>query len=201
MNQTHLSDVEIRPLKDSDKLDVCRIWVDGLQQSRKAAPWFLRSWLMRDVHRLRDAALSDSGDVGPDGKNLLQTYDGKSDRCMFVASTGEPSVVVGCCAVKKGGHETKFEPESKIGSIWRMSVDENYQRYGIATQLMVACEHWSREKRCTKIELWTINPIAANFYVRRMGYTKADHIHIIENWLAKQILPPVVKYTKNISKV
>ncbi len=194
-----VSDVVIRPIKDSDKADVCRIWVDGLQQSRSAVPWFLGSWFMSGLNRLRDAALSDSGDVGPNGKNLLQTYDGKDDRCMFVACMGEPLVVVGCCAVKQGMDEKKPEPESQIGSIWRMTVDENYRGHGIATKLMAACENWSLGKRCTRMGLWTVNPVAANFYIHRMGYKKADQFYIMKNSLAKLVVPPVIKYEKTIS--
>jgi GNAT superfamily N-acetyltransferase len=193
------SDVAIRVLRDPDRADVCRIWVDGLEQSKKAVPWFLGPWFMSKMHELRDASLAESGDVGPNGKNLLQTYGGKDDRCMFVACMAEPRVVVGCCAVKKGMDETKPEQESQICSIWRMSVDENYRGHGIAAKLMAACEDWSREKGCTRMGLFTINPVAANFYVHRMGYKRADHFYIIKNSIAKLVIPPVIRYEKAIS--
>jgi len=193
------SDVAIRVLSDPDKADVCRIWVDGLEQSKMAVPWFLRPWLLRKMHKMRDASLSNEGDVGPNGKNLLQTYSGKEDRRMFVACVGEPSVVVGCCAVKRGMDETKSEEESQICSIWRMSVDVNYRGHGIATKLMAACEDWSAEKRCTKMGLFTINPVAAKFYVDRMGYQNVGHFHIVKNSIAKLLVPPVNRYEKAIS--
>ena len=193
------SDVAIRALSHPESADVCRIWVDGLEQSKMAVPWFLRPWLLRNLHEMRDASISDGGDVGPNGKNLLQTYGGKDDRSMFVACLGEPSVVVGCCAVKKGMDETKPEGESQICSIWRMSVDEKYRGHGIATKLMDTCEDWARKKGCTKMGLFTINPVAAKFYVARMGYQKVGHFHIVKSSIAKLVVPPVNRYEKAIS--
>jgi ribosomal protein S18 acetylase RimI-like enzyme len=190
--------VIIRALQDSDKADVARIWADGLEQSRSAVPWFLGSWFMKGMHDMRDLSLSDAGDIGPNGTNVLDTYDGKEDRCMFVATTGEdPPVVVGCCAVKKGMDDKKEEPNSEIGSIWKMSVDEKYRGYGIGTKLMSACEGWSRAHGCTRMGLWTINPVAASFYINRMGYKKTtEEFYIVNNWFAKLVVPPVIKYEK-----
>jgi ribosomal protein S18 acetylase RimI-like enzyme len=154
---------------------------------------------MSKLHHFRDVALAASGDVGPDGRNLMRTYDGKGDRRMFVASMGPARAVVGCCAVKQGMDETKPEPESRICSIWRMSVDETCRGHGIATRLMDACEDWARAKRCTRMGLMTINPVAARFYIDRMGYGKAGQFHIIKIPLAKLLVPPVVRYEKALS--
>lgn len=192
------SDVTIRILGDDDRADVCRIWENGLNQSRLAVRRIFRPWFMRTMNEMRDVSLSEAGDIGPNGNNLLDTYGGKDDRCMFVACLGAPQVIVGCCAVKKGMDETKPEPESQIGSIWRMSVDENYQGHGIATELMAACEDWSRQAGCTKMGLYTINPVAAKFYVNRMGYKSVDHFHVFKNVIAKLVVPPVHKYEKYI---
>lgn len=193
------SDVVIRILGDGDKTDVCRIWADGLNQSRLAVGRLFRPWFMRKMNQMRDISLAETGDIGPNGNNLLRTYGGKDDRCMFVACLGTPQVVVGCCAVKKGMDETKTEPESQIGSIWRMSVDENYRGHGIAGKLMAACEEWSRQAGCTKMGLYTINPVAAKFYVDRMGYQSVDHFHVFNNAIAKRVVPPVHKYEKSIT--
>ena len=193
------SDVTIRALSDDDRADVCRIWVDGLEQSKLAVPRIVRPWFMRKMYEMRDVSLSAEGDVGPNGQNLLQTYGDKDDRCMFVACIGEPQVVAGCCAVKKGMDETKREEESQIGSIWRMSVDETYRGNGIATKLVTACEDWSRQSGCNTMGLYTINPVAAAFYVNRMGYKSVDHFHLVENAVARLVVPPVHKYEKSIS--
>lgn len=193
------SDITIRKLRAEDKADVCRIWVNGLSQSKLAVHWLFRPWFMKKMNEMRDVSLSEAGDIGPNGKNLLQTYGGMDDRCMFVACLGSPQVIVGCCAVKKGMDETKPEPESQIGSIWRMSVDENFRGHGTATELMAACENWSREAGCTKMGLYTINPVAANFYVKRMGYKAVDHFHVFNSAIAKLLVPPVGKYEKAIS--
>jgi hypothetical protein len=99
LNSNKSDVVIIRPFQVSDKTEVARIWTDGMEQSRSAVPWFLGSWLMNGMHHI----LSDLGDVGPNGKNMLEMYAGKYYRCMFVACVrGEPPVVVGWCAVKKG---------------------------------------------------------------------------------------------------
>ena len=192
------SDVKIRILGVDDGADVCRIWAKGLNQSRFAVRRIFRPWFINTMNKMRDVSLSETGDIGPNGNNLLDTYGDKDDRCMFVACLGTPQVVVGCCAVKKGMDETKAEPESQIGSIWRMSVDENYQGHGIATALIATCEDWSRQAGCTKMGLYTINPVAANFYVKRMGYESVDHFHVFESVIAKLIIPPVHKYEKPI---
>jgi GNAT superfamily N-acetyltransferase len=177
---------------------VARIWFDGIEQSRKAAPWFMQNWLMEGMYVMVNKSMSETGDVGPNGNNLMQTYGKQGDRCMFVACTGDPPavVVVGCCAVKKGMDDTKPEADSDIGSIWRMSVDDNYRGYGIATKLMSASEDWARTHGCTRMGLWTINPVAANFYVKRMQYKKADEFYFTDNWFRKLFIPPVAKYEK-----
>ena len=152
--------------------------------------------MKKDMHQ----ALSADGDVGPDGANLTKTYNG-DDRCMMVATVGDPPQVVGCCAVKRGMDSTKIEAESSIGSIWRMSVDPSARGKGIATKLMTACESWARQNGCKSMGLWTVNPVAANFYVKRMGYQPAEQFYFFDFWLAKQFIPPAVKYTKSLFPV
>lgn len=193
------SEVTIRKLADQDKADVCRIWVDGLEQSRLAAPWFLRRWFMPKLYELRDTALAATGDVGPEGANLLQTYGDKTDRCMFVAVMGASPKVVGCCAVKKGMDETAPEPDSQIASIWRMSVDEAHRGHGIASKLMDVCEAWAKDHDCSTMRLMTINPAAANFYVARMGYTRTSHFYVIKNPLLRRLIAPVGTFEKPVS--
>lgn len=193
------SDVTIRILDEDDKAEVCQIWVNGLNQSRLVVPRIFCPWFMSTMNAMRDVVLLETGDIGPNGNNLLHTYAGKDDRCMFVTCIGTPQVIVGCCAVKKGMDETKSEPKSQIGSIWRMSVDEKYQGHGIATKLMATCEDWSRKVGCTKMGLYTINPVAANFYVNRIEYRSVDHFHVFKNVIVKLVIPPVHRYEKSIS--
>jgi GNAT superfamily N-acetyltransferase len=204
--------VTIRPIQLADQADVARIWKNGIEQSRQAVPWFMQSWLMEGMYRMTSGSMSDTGDVGPNGKNLMETYGKKDDRCMFVAccasttstsTTGDADdsaapvdVVVGCCAVKKGMDESKPEPDSDCGSIWRMSIDDNYRGLGIATKLMSASEDWAKTHGCTKMGLWTINPIAANFYMKRMQYQKTEEHYFTDNWFRKLFVPPSCKYEK-----
>jgi GNAT superfamily N-acetyltransferase len=207
--------VTIRPFQQSDQADVARIWFAGIEQSRQAVPWFMQKWLMEGMYRMVGSSMSETGDVGPNGSNLMQTYGNQEDRCMFVACTTStpgtgtgtgtggdddpPVVVVGCCAVKKGMDETKPEPDSDCGSIWRMSVDDNYRGYGIGTKLMSASEDWAQTHGCTRMGLWTINPVAANFYMKRMEYEKTEEHYFTDNWFRKLFVPPSAKYEKSLS--
>lgn len=80
-----------------------------------------------------------------------------------------------------------------------MSVDPIIRGKGVATKLMMACEDWARSKGCKSMGLWTVNPVASNFYVKRMGYQhSAEQFYIHNYWLARQFVPPVVKYTKSL---
>ena len=200
--------ITIRPMEDSDCADVARIWLEGLEQSKTAVPWWLHGWFMDGMNRnLVAPAISETGDVGPNGCNLMKTYMEPNDRCMMVATYADSSsnsddesvrVVVGCCAVKVGMDSTKVEPDSKIGSIWRMSVDETCRGKGIATKLMTECETWAKQRNCTSMGLWTVNPVAANFYMKRMNYIKGEEYQIVTNWFAQQVIPPSIQYTKQL---
>ena len=64
-------------------------------------------------------------------------------------------------------------------SVWRLSVDENYRRLGIATKLMETCHTWAKTKydrvddygapKITHMKLITGNPVAIKFYLK-LGY-------------------------------
>jgi ribosomal protein S18 acetylase RimI-like enzyme len=162
---------------------------------------FLRSFATTKMNEMRDAAISENGDVGPDGSNLIKIYGEKNDRQMFVAVEKDTSeeIVVGCCAVKRGMDEHNSEPESDIASIWRMSVDESHRGQGIATKLMEACEEYAKTQlECKRMGMWTLNPVAANFYMNRMGYRKEDYMYISDNWVAKLFIPPAFRYEKEL---
>ena len=192
------SPIIIRPLCASDAPAVCKIWCEGLNQTTQhAIPWFLRPFATQKMNEMRDIAIGPEGDVGPDGSNLVKMYDEKSDRQMFVACA--ENEVVGCCAVKKGMDEHKEEPESDIASIWRMSVDEAQRGKGVATKLMQECERFAKnDLQCKRMGLWTLNPVAANFYMNRMGYRKEDYAYVIDHWVAKLFIPPAFRYEKEL---
>ena len=44
-----------------------------------------------------------------------------------------------------------------------------------------------------------INPVAAKFYVDRMGYKAVDHFHMKDNAIAKRLIKPVFRYEKRIA--
>lgn len=194
--------INIRPLVESDAESVCKIWCSGLSQTtRHAIPWFLRFVATQKMNELRDVAISENGEVGPNGSNLIKMYGNKDDRQMFIACETFESkeVVLGCCAVKRGMDEHNEEPDSDIASIWRMSVDETHRGKGVATKLMEECERFAKsDLHCKRMGLWTLNPIAANFYVKRMGYRKEDYAYVVDNWVAKLFIPPAFRYEKDL---
>lgn len=197
-----MAQIIIRPLRESDAPSVCKIWCNGLSQTTQhAIPWFLRPFATQKMNEMRDVAISNDGDVGPNGSNLIKMYGEKSDRQMFVACEQgvAPEVVLGCCAVKKGMDDHKEEHESDIASIWRMSVDESQRGKGIATMLMQECERFAKDDlQCKRIGLWTLNPVAANFYTSRMGYRREDYAYVSDSWLAKLFIPPAFTYEKDL---
>ncbi len=170
-----------------------------MEQSKLAVPKVMRGWFMGKMNQFRDLSLAQDGDVGPDGANLLETYGDKGDRRMFVALMGAPEVVVGCCAVKIGMDEKAVEPESGLCSIWRMSVDETYRGHGIATKLMAKCEDWARGTGRAVMRLYTINPVAAKFYVDRMGYAVVDQFQVVKFPIVRRFVPPVRVYEKALT--
>jgi ribosomal protein S18 acetylase RimI-like enzyme len=119
-----------------------------------------------------EEATSASGDVGPNGSNLMEFWGDKEDRVMLVATLAEdPDVVVGAVAVKKGPSYSDVEPESTEASIWRMSVSSNVRRRGLGKKLMQAAEEWARDKyHCTSMGLWTANAVAGKFYCDKAGF-------------------------------
>lgn len=94
--------------------------------------------------------------------------------------------------------EIKAEPDSDIGSIWRMSVDANIRINVIGPKLMIAVEGWARTHGCTKMGLWTMNPVVANFCMKKMQYQKTDEQYSLtdNNWFLKLFVPSCAKYEK-----
>jgi ribosomal protein S18 acetylase RimI-like enzyme len=188
--------VHIRPIEPQDAEQVARIWRKGLDQTIDALCWGIFVVFRPLAEYLTDwaaqVALTKKGDIGPNGTNLLQRWSGSDERCMLVAVTsGElPSslssqshqsqhhanynetMILGCVGVKRGMGEHHTDPKSSWASIWRMSVDSNFRRCGLGTQLVEAAEDWARSKHCKAIILVTINPDAAKFY-RQQGFRPA----------------------------
>lgn len=101
-------------------------------------------------------------------------------------------IVVRCCAVKRGMDKHNFEPESDIASLWRMSVNKSHRGQGIATKLMETCEEYAKTQlKCKQMGVWKLNPMAVNFYMNKMGYSKENYMYISDNWVAKLFIPPV----------
>lgn len=166
-----------------DAAAVAQIWRDGLQQTAAASPWWIRTKMADGMQKYGESALKEDGDVGPDGNNLMPKWNdppADATRRMFVAvlddnngRNNENERVVGAVGVRKGYEEKEeHDPDCKLASIWRMSVDSSARRQGIGLALMEKAEDWARENKCTRMKLVTANPVAGRFYVEKAGYEK-----------------------------
>ena len=163
----------IRPFAPGDSAAVAAIWVDGLRQTvdSNGGPMFLL--MGQAMAHLERTATAPDGDVGPDGSNLESHWLHRDDRRMLVAATADHDVVVGCCGVIRGTDEKRSAPAGcDACSVWRVSVAATARRGGVATSLMNAAEDWARMEGARRMLLVTGNPIAATFYVERMGYAR-----------------------------
>lgn len=139
--------ITIRPLQEKDSPVVAKIWVNGLSQTIEnwSAPWRpLLRWAFR-----KEAVntTSEDGDIGPNGANIMVKWMMAEDRTFLVADID--GTVGWCVGVRRGkGHQshddTKNGKQSKIASIWRLSVAETARRRGVATKLMAAAEEWAK---------------------------------------------------------
>jgi GNAT superfamily N-acetyltransferase len=114
--------------------------------------------------------MKDDGDLGPNGCNLLKTFlNHPNDRVMLVAE-GE-SGVLGAVGVQRGEKlGAAAQQDEKEVTIWRMSVCQSARRRGVGLALMEAAQDHARNQwGCTKMKLVTANPVAASFYVNKIG--------------------------------
>lgn len=168
------SNVIIRTAEASDGPDVARIWVAGLSQTIENSWRIFQPLLRWAFDKSAKESLSEEGDLGPDGANLIKIWVGPADRTFVVAV--ENGTVVGCVGVKKKGsqndHDVKtvVTEETKVAAIYRLSVDESARRKGIAKSLMNKAHEWAKEEAgCESMWLPTMNPRAADFY-KAIGY-------------------------------
>ena len=188
--QQHLDTILVRALDESDDgsalaAAVTQIWIDGLQQTVDALSWPLSTLMRWMFDKSAATATSETGDFGPQGSNLVRTWCRTPDRQFFVAvleqqSQQQQPVVVGCVGVQRG---TSFlEPsatataDSTTASIWRLSVAVSARNKGVGGALMEEAHAWARSVGCPRMALITANPVAAQFYVDKMGYEKEGWI-------------------------
>lgn len=161
--------IRVRPMNENDAPAVASIWRRGLRQTAESYV-VLKPLMGYALEKYGDEALSEIGDVGPEGRNLVNTWvSKKDDRTMLVAES-DNNVIVGCIGVKIGKDMEKEEPGSTVASVWRMSVEESTRRQGVGLKLMHAAEQWARGNQCTTVVLETTNKIAAQFYTNKAGY-------------------------------
>lgn len=151
---------------------VAEIWKLGLAQTSQSYNFVLLKTLMGyALEHYGQHAMTPEGDVGPEGKNLVDAWMNQNDRTMLVATDAstEGLHTVGCIGVKIGKDMTKQETGSTVASVWRMSVAEAFRRQGVGLSLMHAAEEWARQQGCSAVILETTNKIAAQFYIKA-GY-------------------------------
>ena len=173
-------DVSIRPFcPDSDAIEVCNIWVKGLEQTVRSKWWPLQPLWRLFFNIMAEQAVKSNGDVGPNGENLyIHWCKDSNDRTMLVAEKRQNeedekvTKLVGCIAIVRGtnpnGNITADKDETTF-SVWKMSVSEDHRRAGIGSKLLEEGENWARCHGCIKMRMITANPIASVFY-QKHGY-------------------------------
>jgi len=192
--------VSVRPLTAQDAAAVAQIWKDGLQQTAEASPWWIRTKMVDGMHKYGESALKEDGDVGPNGINLMPKWNAKATRRMFVAVLDDNNErVVGAVGVRKGYEENEeHDPDCKLASIWRMSVDTSVRRQGVGLALIEKAEDWARENKCTRMKLVTANPVAGRFYVEKAGYEIRQAKETATCWWWWQNIPQPWRSTHEI---
>ncbi len=150
---------------------VASLWRHGLAQTAESYNFVVLKTVMGHfLEQYGENAMKPEGDVGPEGRNLVDAWMNQNDRIMLVAMDASTEVdslvIVGCIGVKVGKDMTKQEPGSTVASVWRMSVEEMFRRQGIGLSLMHAAEEWARNQGCKTMVLETTNKIAAQFYLK-----------------------------------
>lgn len=111
-------------------------------------------------------------DMSPAALRDRWQKDGES--AFYVAEC--EGVVVGCVGIK-GTHtlikERRYAPavEPREASVWRLSVDRDARRLGVARQLMAEVEGWAAAHGYRNISLICGNPESKRFYAS-IGYTR-----------------------------
>jgi ribosomal protein S18 acetylase RimI-like enzyme len=169
--ETAKTQITIRRLQEKDGPIVAKIWVNGLSQTIEnwSAPW--RPLLRWAFNKEVVSTTSDDGDIGPKGANLMVKWMMADDRTFLVMAEIDDGTVGGCVGVRrdKGQSHDTNDKQSKIASIWRLSVAETARRRGVATQLMAAAEEWAKSIGCESMWLMCGNPRGQDFY-RSVGY-------------------------------
>ena len=185
------SDVQIRNFNPStDAEALTKVWVKGLDQTSNAKWWITRNWWKDVFEKYAAKAISEDGDMGPNGANLEKQWClDEKNRCMLVAEivSSESSRLVGCCGIIRGtdSNPKEINDQETTFSIWKMSVDERCQGKGVGGKLMDEAEKWAKERGCLKLRMITTNPIASTFY-QKHGYEWTEWTYV--EWLLFQYM-------------
>ena len=170
------SDVHIRHFQsDTDAIQVCQMWVNGLDQTVSSKWWPTQPLWRLLFNHMAKLAVEENGDIGPSGQNIHKYWcEDKENRCMLVAEKkgigGEisaPGKVVGCMAVVRGtNNRVTITPNSQeeTFSVWKMSVARECRRNGIGGKLLKVGEEWAVAHGCKRMRMITANPVASQFY-------------------------------------
>jgi GNAT superfamily N-acetyltransferase len=169
------SNIAIRVAEESDGSAVSKIWVDGLSQTVEHSWWIFQPLLRWVFDKAAEKALSEEGDLGPNGTTLIQNWVEPPDRTFLVAVMDD-GAVVGCVGVKKKSPKNEHDvreivtDDTKVAAIYRLSVDASARRKGVARTLMERAHEWAKEEQgCESMWLNSANPRGLDFY-KAIGY-------------------------------
>jgi GNAT superfamily N-acetyltransferase len=157
--------VTVRPARPGDGADLARGWLDGC-----------RYYAALDPERFQV----------PDDDGLVEWFEellarpASKDKAWLVAEVD--GVVVGNVSAELHGpvdtaarQLLRFLGETRL-FVSALSVEEAYQRRGVATRLMEAVEQWGRQRGAVFVSLdtWIHSRLSVPFYEQRMGYRRAS---------------------------
>lgn len=158
-------DVIVRSAGPGDGADLARGWLDGC-----------RYFAALDPERFQ---VPDDDGLAEWFEELLARPDSE-DQVWLVAEVD--GVVVGNVSAElhrpmdtAARQLLRFLGETRL-FVSALSVEEAYQRRGVATRLMEAVEQWGRERGAVfaSLDTWVHSEQSVPFYERRMGYRRAS---------------------------
>jgi len=160
-----MAEVVVRAARLDDAADLARGWVEGG-----------RYYATLDGSRFQ--VPEDDGLVGWLGELLRRPM---SDDEVWLVAEVDGTVVGNVNAVMQRPVESaprqvlRYLGETRV-YVNTLSVEEAFQRRGVATRLMEAVERWGRERGATLVSLdtWIHSPVSVPFYERGLGYQRAS---------------------------
>jgi ribosomal protein S18 acetylase RimI-like enzyme len=131
-------------------------------------------------------ALWDSYDVPrehhrPDAKSVVRGFldEGIAELELgaFVCEHRNIAVASACCQVRNSPYpEVLQEPHRKVGYIWSVYIESDYQKQGLGSALMRSCLDYLKSINCTSVVLHSSE--AGKLLYQKLGFSQTDELSI-----------------------